>query len=252
MHRAFVLATICLDESDLLPVLILFIAVLVKRWFACLRDDIAIALEVELNPDRVYRPHVAQPNLDHASVALQTRIPEIENYHVIVAMQLIVAVQLLHNHHLPVRQAKANCQEMLMVGMVVNQRNDLKYFDTLTSRESVPRQPSATAQRRNMSTKFVTAEMCYEAHRAMAGGVSGVNAAVKLPERLADCLDQVQRNWYGQACWQTFWMQSSSIEVAHVDNVKDIPLPPGVSEEDAAKLREKALRRYWADNGFYG
>lgn len=102
-----------------------------------------------------------------------------------------------------------------------------------------------------MHKKFVTAEMCFEAHRQFAGGVSGVNSAVKLPERLEECPEQVQRNWYAQACWQTFWMQGS-IGDAHVSDAEVIPLPPGVSPEDAAKLRAKALHRYWADNGFYG
>jgi hypothetical protein len=102
-----------------------------------------------------------------------------------------------------------------------------------------------------MDKRFVTAEMCYETHREMAGGVSGVNAAVKLPERLADCVPQVQKNWYGQACWQTFWMQNRGSE-AHPHDAKVIPKPEALSWEEAGQMREKALRRYWADNGFYG
>ena len=77
-----------------------------------------------------------------------------------------------------------------------------------------------------MTTNLITAEFLWRQHRAALGGRSAITGA-ELPQTLAECAPGVQASHWGMA-----------VAVALALGHDEPPLPPGVTAEEAARVRK--------------
>lgn len=95
----------------------------------------------------------------------------------------------------------------------------------------------------------ITPEMFWQFRRKQLGGKSAVTGA-ELPTTLAECPPAVQADHYAQACYaMAHYVLANDVRTLTTLLLSDVPIPSGVTEDAAIKIRRESIEQTLVDHG---